>query len=367
MLELLDIAIWRIPGTEPISCAFSHCETVDGLDFSESAPRGRFNTPAVSDIMAEKTPPVRWLFGDAEQRRIARRYWLRDPAVGAAEFALHRAMRLMPIDMCSYSGAAITYLTRLQYPESERRARKVWAALRPGESDPATVDAAMDRLWRNVGRTMHEYSIIDRLWAAGRIEVRDIEHLHRARDEGKPILVAPVHLGNWEAILVAGIACGHCGSGIYEPPQNRFEHRIANAVRARYGARFVAAGPNSVREAVRELKARDGPFTVYIDEFIRGRVQAPSFGRPLRPDANIAYAVRLATMTGAALIPAYCVRLDDSARFRVQFLPPLPLASTDARKADIAENVRRLDAVIAPIIQAHLDQWYFALDFEFDK
>jgi hypothetical protein len=28
--------------------------------------------------------------------------------------------------------------------------------------------------------------------------------------------------------------------------------------------------------------------------------------------------------------------------------------------------MRRLDAAIAPVIQAHLDQWYFALDFEFD-
>ncbi len=216
------------------------------------------------------------------------------------------------------------------------------------------------------GRTMHEYSILDRLWAAGRIEVSDIEHLDRARDQGRPILVAPIHLGNWEIVLVAGIALGHCGSGIYEPPENRFEHRIANMVRARYGARFVAAGRNSSREAVRELKARKGPFIVYIDEFIRGRVQAPSFGRPLRTDANIAYAIRLAALTDAVVIPAYCLRIDDSARFKVQFLPPLQLARTGDRKADIAENIRQLDAVIAPIIRAHLDQWYFLLDLEFD-
>jgi KDO2-lipid IV(A) lauroyltransferase len=312
-------------------------------------------------------PPLHWLFGDADQRRIAARYWLRDPVVGAAEAVLHYAMRAMPIDMCSYSGAAITYLTRRLYPESEARARKAWVALRPEAADPQSVDAAMDRLWRNVGRTMHEYSVIDRLWAAGRVEVSGIEHLHEARDQGKPILVAPIHLGNWEIVLVTGIACGHCGSGIYEPPQNRFEHRIANRVRARYGARFVAAGAHSVREAVRELRSRRGPFIVYVDEFIRGRVQAPSFGRPLRLDANIAYAVRLGALTGAAVIPAYCLRIDDSARFKVQFLPPLVLAETGDRKADIAENMKRLDAAIALVIQAHLDQWYFALDFEFDS
>jgi KDO2-lipid IV(A) lauroyltransferase len=313
-----------------------------------------------------KAPPLHWLLGNVEQRRIARRYWLRDPVVGTAELALHILMRLLPIDACSASGAALTRLTRHIYPASEARARKAWSMLRPEESDPASIDAAMDRLWCNVGRTMHEYSILDRLWAAGRIEVSDIEHLDRARDQGKPILVTPVHLGNWEVILVTGIACGHHGSGIYEPPQNRFEHRIANAVRVRYGARFVAPGPNSTREAVRELKARKGPFIIYIDEFIRGRVQAPSFGRPLRPDANIAYAVRLAAITDAVLIPAYCVRLDDGARFKVQFLPALDLARTGDRAADIAENVKRLDAVIMPIIRAHLDQWYFVLDFEFE-
>jgi KDO2-lipid IV(A) lauroyltransferase len=321
-------------------------------------------SPATGEL---PPPPLRWLFGDANQRRTARRYWLRDPIVGAAELTLHYAMRAMPIDVCSYSGAAITYFTRRLYPKSEARARKLWAALRPEEADARAVDAAMDRLWRNVGRTMHEYSVIDRLWAAGRIEVSGIERLHEARDQGKPILVAPVHLGNWEIILVTGIACGHCGSGIYEPPQNRFEHRIANRVRARYGARFVAAGPHSAREAVRELRSRRGPFIVYVDEFIRGRVQAPSFGRPLRKDANIAYAVRLAALTGAALIPAYCLRIDDSARFKVQFLPPVPLAEGGDREADIAENMKRLDTAIAPVIQAHLDQWYFALDFGSDS
>jgi KDO2-lipid IV(A) lauroyltransferase len=225
----------------------------------------------------------------------------------------------------------------------------------------------MNRLWRNVGRTMHEYAVLDRLWAAGRIKVFDMEHLDRARDRGQPILVATVHLGNWETVLVAGISSGHCGSGIYEPLKNRFEDRIAMEVRTGYGARFVAAGANSLRTALRELKSRRGPFIVYVDEFVRNRVQAPLFGRALRTDSNIVYAVRLAMMTGAALIPAYSVRVGDRANFEAHFLPPIDLTASADREADVVENARRLDAVLAPIIQAHLDQWYFALDFEFDE
>ena len=311
-------------------------------------------------------PPLRWLLGNGEQRRIARLYWIRDPLVGALELTIHFGMRLFPVDVCSHSGAILTYLTRRFYPKSDARARKAWTMLRPLEADTATVDATIDRLWRNVGRTMHEYSILDRLWTAGRIEVSDIDHLHRARDQGRPILVTPVHLGNWEVVLVAGIACGHHGTGIYMPPENRFERRIVDRVRARYGARFVAAGGHSLRAALRELRARRGPFIIYIDELIRGRVQAPLFGRPIQLNSNIAYAVRLAAMTNAVVIPAYCVRHDDSAWFKVQFLPPLQLNRTGDDEADVVENAKRLDAVITPIVRAHLDQWYFLLDLELD-
>lgn len=313
-------------------------------------------------------PAITWLLrGAREQRRAALRYWVTDVVVGIGLYAIYYAMRLMPIDMCSASGALVSRFTRRLYPESDMRARKLWRTLRPDEADEASVDRAMDRMWRNVARTMHEYAVIDRLWDAGRIEVVNIEYLHQARDQQRPILVAPLHLGNWETILVAGIACGHHGSGIYLVPENRFEHRLVNRSRARYGARFVPAGPKSLRDALRELKSRRGPFIIFVDELIRGRVQAPSFGRrPLVIDSNIAYAVQLARRTNAALIPAYCVRLDDSARFRVQFMPPLELVERDDAQAELRENMQRLDAVIAPVIRQHMDQWFYALDFEFD-
>lgn len=312
-------------------------------------------------------PRLVWLLrGSREQRRTAFRYWITDVLAGIGLYGMYYAMRLMPIDMCSASGALASRLTRHLYAESDVRARNLWKMLRPGEADEASVDAAMDRLWRNVGRTMHEFAVLDRLWKAGRIETVNMEYVHRARDEGRAILVTPLHLGNWETVLIAGIASGHHGSGIYLVPENRFEHRLASASRARYGARFYAAGPRSLRDALRELRSRRGPFIIYVDEFIRGRVQAPSFGRALSADANLAYAVQLAKKTNAALIPAYCLRLGDAARFRIHVLPPIELAERDDPEIELRENISILDSIIAPIIRQHLDQWYYALDFEFD-
>lgn len=309
-------------------------------------------------------PPIRWLLAGSDKRRAALFYWIADPLAGAYFYVIHGAMGALPTDVCSWAGATLTWLTRKFYRESESRARHLWRRYNPAQADAVSTNAAMDRLWRNVGRTMHEYSVIDRLWAEGRIAIEGLDHMHAAREHAQPIIVTPVHLANWEVVLVAGIVNGYHGTGIYLPPENRFLHRLINRVRARYGARFIAAGPNSLREAYRELRAGGGPFIIYIDELMRDRVNAPAFGRALNPASNIFYAVQLAERSGAALIPAFCERLGDAARFRVTFLPKLVMSSAAGKATRARENAEALNSVIEPIIRARLDQWYFSLDYE---
>ena len=144
--------------------------------------------------------------------------------------------------------------------------------------------------------------------------------------------------------------------------------RLAINTRNRYDQGQVPAffGPGVLQTALNELREKGGPFVIYVDELARGRVQAPAFGRPFRVEGNIGYVVRLAAMTDAAIIPAYCERLHDSANFKLRFLPAVDLVHTSHRKADAIANIERLNAVIEPIIRKHLDQWYFLLDLEFD-
>lgn len=316
--------------------------------------------------MTESAPPPYWLLLDAERRARAWRYWGVDTAVGLYNSALHYLMRALPIDACSDLGAFLAFYSPFVYRASDTRARKAWARLRPADSDPAAVDAAMRRLWRCVGRTMAEFSVLHRLWRAGRIAVTGIEHLEAARAAGRPLLVAALHLGNWETVLVAGINRGFRGSGIYLPLENRFDLRLARAARDRYRGGQVAAGPGALRAALRLLRTGREPFVIFVDELARGRVQAPAFGRRLRRDSNIAYAARLAAMTDAALIPAYCVRLGEAARFEIRILPPVAMIAAGDRETALAANLERINAVIEPVVRAHLDQWYFLLDLEFE-
>lgn len=178
-------------------------------------------------------PPLRWLLAGPDKRLAAFRYWIRDTAMELLNTGAHNALRLLPTDPCSNVGALLGRLSRFRYPESDARARRLYEALHPGHS-AEDVDRYMRRLWTGVGRTMAEYSVLDRLWPDGRIRVEGLEHLTAARISEQPILIAALHLGNWEVIGPALVCNGFPGSAIYEVPENRFDHRIALEVRRRW-------------------------------------------------------------------------------------------------------------------------------------
>ncbi len=305
--------------------------------------------------------PLGWFFGTPAQRAAARRYWLTDTAIGLRNLISHYALRLLPMDAASACGAVLGQLSARRYRESDARARALWRKLHPG-GGAAAEDAALRRLWRNVGRSMAEYSVADRFWANGRIQLEGEEHLRAAVETGRPVIILGTHLGNWEMIPLT-LSCLGCNpTGIYLVPDNRFEHRILVRARERSG-RFagIPARPENVGKLLRAL--RDGRLAImFVDEFVRGRVQAPAFGRRIQPRANMAYAARLAKASGAILLPAYGLRLDNSVRFRVTFLPPVePSQAPDPRVARV-RTVAAINAVLEPIIAAHADQWFYALD-----
>jgi KDO2-lipid IV(A) lauroyltransferase len=189
--------------------------------------------------------------------------------------------------------------------------------------------------------------------------------LKAARAAGRPVVLAGLHLANWETLGATVAALGYPIASTYEPPENRFDHRIANRVRARYGMRMIFPDRAGGREAYRAIVRDREIFIFYVDEIFRGRVSAPEFGRGAKVTGNIGNAVRLARLTDADIIVAYCTRRGDQPRFTVTFTPPLKQVRTADEQVDLAANVAALDRAIAPIVKEHLDQWYYGLDFDF--
>ncbi len=73
---------------------------------------------------------------------------------------------------------------------------------------------------------------------------------------------------------------------------------------------------------------------------------------------------RLAALTNAYVMPIYCRRLGDAARFELVFLPEIPMIREG--ETMLMYNIAAINAVIEQLVAAHLDQWFYGLDFRFD-
>ena len=303
--------------------------------------------------------------GSRARRAAAFKYWAVDPLVGGFKVGTHWLLGVLPVGVGSGLGKTLGLLSAHGYKPSEARARRLWARLHPEAADETSTGAAMKRLWANVGRTVAEIALLERIWDEGRVEVTGLEHLATERAAGRPVIVAGLHLGNWEVMSIVGVKNGFHGASLALPLPNRFEQRLIGRLRERFGGRMVHATNSSGRAIVDEIVHR-GPLVIYIDDHARGRVHAPAFGRPLRATGNIAYVPRLARMTGASVLLAYCIRQGDAARFKMSMSPPIPLKTDGEAKSDLRHNIELLNDLIEPIIAAHADQWFYALDLDLD-
>jgi lauroyl/myristoyl acyltransferase len=311
------------------------------------------------------------LFGDPAQRRAWRRHWLRDPLLGLIDYALHYGLRRGPIALCSAVGCALGVLSAtLRYRAWNRRARDNLRRLQPERTTGPQLDASLMRMWGQIGRVMTEFAVLDRLWPADHVTVTGGEHVAAARAAGRPVIVMGLHLANWEVLAPTLTRILAPLYFVYQPPRNRFQHRIAVKMRRRCGAILLPPSIANTRRAHRALVDERAALLMFVDELVDGRVNAPAFGRPLRARGNLANVVRLAQASDAVVIPAYVER-HARTRFHVVFEPPVVLPDALAGGADaqaaLLANVARLDALITPIVLARLDQWFMLHDFRFDR
>jgi KDO2-lipid IV(A) lauroyltransferase len=315
-----------------------------------------------------KAPPWRW----ADRQALAR-YWLRDPMQGLADWLPHQAMRLLPTEGASAVGARLGLRGGRKRQVGSDRVRALLRELRP-EASPEAIEALLAAHWSHVGRCFGEFAALSRFRAEGRIAVEGAEHVLGPWQSGRPLIVAGLHVGNWEVVHAGLAMLGIPFHAIYQRLPNRFRMRIADRARNRSrtsagSGAAVAVAPTlgAVFEAHRILEAREAALLYYVDEFWEGRVHAPALGRPLRMDGNIMRAVRLAAATGAALVPAYALRLGDAARFRLTFLPPVEIGPQGRGRAAVLQDIAALDRVVEGVVRAHPEQWFMAHVFQPDR
>ncbi len=263
-------------------------------------------------------------------------------------------LRLMPTDVASAIGAAL--FKALGPLSGAHRTARLGLRLAFPDMNPTERARLLAAQWDNFGRYILEFPLTHRLTpAGGRVEVVGGERLAAIAASGRPAVLISGHFSNFEvmaAVIVdAGIAC----NVTYRAANNPYVDRRIIDSRRRYGVTlFAPKGGEGARELLEALNEGRSVAILNDQRYDMG-VAAPFFGRPAMTNPA---AARLALRFGAPIQPMSIERLR-GARFRCLIHPPIEIANTGDRTADIEAGVARINAFIEERVRKRPGEWWW--------
>lgn len=203
----------------------------------------------------------------------------------------------------------------------------------------------------NVGRTTIElYSgrdFVDR--------IRDLplqgpgaEALLAAHREGRPVILATGHFGNYDVARGALVARGFRVGGLYKPMANALFNAHYVAAISEIGKPLFPRGPRGLADMVRFLKS-GGMLGIVVDQRMIHGIPVTFFGKRALTATS---AADLALKYGAELIPIYGIRRPDGLNFDIRVESPIP-------HGDAATMTQAINDSLEAQVRQHMEQWFW--------
>mgnify|MGYP001191710671 CR=1 FL=1 len=279
-------------------------------------------------------------------------FWMLEAALFDA---LRATARLFPIDSVSNSGA---WLARKLGPltSAHRVAEKNIRIAFPHYSD-ADVKTLLREQWSELGRSLAEFAILDRVVAdESRLVIQGEARLGAIAAGQGPVVFISGHFSNFEMMAAAMVRCGVAVQVTYRAMNNPYMDERVRRTRFSYGVRmFAPKGLEGARELMRAIE-RGESIALLNDQKFNGGVEAPFFGVPcMTAPGPSTFALRF----GIPLQPLSVQRVGPGARFKVIVHEPIVLEDTGDRDADIAAGVRRINAFIEERVRERPAEWFW--------
>lgn len=210
---------------------------------------------------------------------------------------------------------------------------------------------------RNICRTMLELFRLPRMSAAqiaAHVKL-DAGPMMRETLKERGILLITAHYGNWEW-LGARLAQEVPITVIARDAGHDLTASIINEARSSHGMKVI--GREDLRRMISVLRSKEMLGILPDQHALNGGALRDFLGRPAWSFTGPAL---LATRTGALVLPAFPVRQPDGT-FIVEVMPPLELADTGDREADILTNTQLILDAIGDAIRRHPEQWLWLHD-----
>ena len=212
--------------------------------------------------------------------------------------------------------------------------------------------------WDNLGRTSAELAhlpALRRTCEGPGWEIEGEEHIERLKQAGGQVIFFSGHFGNWEMILPIAASLGLTVSGFYRAASNTRVDVIIQSLRQKaLGPRvnMFAKGAHGARAALAHL-AHGGSLGLLVDQKMNDGVAVPFFGRQAMTAPALA---QFALRFGFPIVPVRIARLGP-ARFRMICEPPLVVAMTGSKDADMYAILLAVNATLERWIRAEPASW----------
>ena len=203
----------------------------------------------------------------------------------------------------------------------------------------------------NVGRTVIEiYSGQEFIDRATRLPLTGdgVAVLVKARDTGRPVILATGHFGNYDAVRAALIARGFPLGALYRRMKNPwFNDHYVRAI-GTIGQPIFERGRSGMGQMLRHLRS-GGMLGILPDQRMGAGVKLMFFGQEALTALS---AAEMALKYDALLVPTYAIRQPDGLDFQIVVDPPIPLGTPEEMTQALNDNLENL-------IRRYPDQWFW--------
>lgn len=211
----------------------------------------------------------------------------------------------------------------------------------------------------NLGTILAEFfeipALVDRDEIRSLVAVEGREHFTRALEKGKGILFFTAHMGNWEVMSVYfGRYLGKAHI-IYRTLDNPVLDNLVALERSYTGHNLISKG--GAKQKIMQVLKDNGIIGILLDQNVSWYEGAfvDFFNRPACTTTRFA---ALALETGAPVLPAHIVRLDDGT-YRFTIEEEVELIRSGNYEQDLFDNTQKFTAIIEGWVRSHPDQWFW--------
>lgn len=246
-------------------------------------------------------------------------------------------------------GSVFYYLVPIR--KSVARDHIRWAFPEYSEKD---VERLLKASYASVSKTILEIlklPLLDKESLRAMVRIEGRQHLDKALEEGKGLIVVTYHFGNWELMGTATVLCGYPLDVIYQRQANPLSDEYINKTRRLMGMRIIERG-EAVSRSIRAL--RDNRLVAFLsdqDAHEEG-VFAPLFGRPAStPRGPAVLSLRL----GIPVVTTVSMR-DADGTHRV-IIRPLEIERSGSMEEDVYAIASEFNSRLEQHIRECPSQW----------